>query len=82
MFARKAREAAVISEGSTRELTYQVKGMTCSHCVAAVTEKVSAVPGTAGVEVDLDSGRLALRGAAVDDDAIRAAVEAAGYSLV
>jgi copper chaperone len=69
------------ADTQTREWTYQVRGMTCAHCVAAVTEEVSAVPGAEGVEVDLDSGRLAVSGHDLNDEAIRAAVEDAGYSI-
>jgi copper chaperone CopZ len=62
--------------------SYTVVGMTCGHCVTAVTEEVSAVPGVTGVDVDLDSGGLTVSSAApVDADAVRAAVEEAGYSL-
>jgi len=63
------------------ERVYAVAGMTCAHCQAAVTEEVGALEGVAGVEVDLASGRLAVRGAALDDDAIAAAVAEAGYQL-
>lgn len=52
------------------------------HCVAAVTEEVSRIPGAEHVEVDLDSGRLAVSGEEVGTDEVRAAVEEAGYSLV
>ena len=65
----------------SNEHSYNVEGMTCAHCVAAVTQSVSEVPGAEDVHVDLDSGVLALRGEAIDDDAVRAAVEEAGYSL-
>ena len=61
--------------------TYAVSGMTCEHCVRSVTEEVSEVPGVAGVEVDLASGRLVVEGDA-PVDAIRAAVDEAGYALV
>lgn len=61
--------------------TYTVTGMTCSHCVAAVTEEVGAVAGVDEVAVDLDSGRLDVSGADdLDDAAVRAAVEEAGYA--
>jgi copper ion binding protein len=61
---------------------YTVVGMTCGHCVSAVTEEVTAVPGVAAVDVDLDSGRLMVTSdAPVDDDAVRAAVDEAGYEL-
>jgi copper chaperone CopZ len=65
---------------SEREHTYKVEGMTCAHCVAAVTDSVGALPGAEEVHVDLDSGRLELRGE-VEDEAVREAVEEAGYSL-
>jgi copper chaperone CopZ len=56
--------------------------MTCGHCVAAVTEEVGSVPGVTGVAVDLDSGRLDVTGdGPIDDDAIAAAVDEAGYSV-
>ena len=62
--------------------TYTVVGMTCGHCVDAVTEEVSAVPGVTTVDVDLASGGLSVTSAEpVDDDAVRAAVEEAGYQV-
>ena len=62
--------------------TYTVVGMTCGHCVNSVTEEVSQVPGIDQVEVDLASGGLTVTSVAdVDDAAVRAAVEEAGYEL-
>jgi copper chaperone len=62
--------------------TYTVTGMTCAHCVAAVTEEVGAVPGVTGVQVDLATGALTVTSEApVDDDAVAAAVDEAGYAL-
>ena len=62
--------------------TYTVTGMTCGHCVSAVTEEVTQVPGVTSVEVDLATGRLTVTSdAPVDDDAVRAAVDEAGYEL-
>ena len=62
--------------------TYTVTGMTCGHCVSAVTEEVTQVPGVTAVDVDLASGRLTVTSdAPVDDDAVRAAVDEAGYAL-
>jgi copper chaperone len=61
---------------------YVVEGMTCDHCVNAVTEEVSAVPGVTAVDVDLASGGLTVTSTQlVDDAAVRAAVEEAGYSV-
>jgi copper chaperone len=62
--------------------TYTVVGMTCSHCVTAVTEEVSAVPGVTAVDVDLTTGGLTVTSAEpVDEGAVRAAVEEAGYEI-
>ncbi|CAA9485630.1 MAG: Copper(I) chaperone CopZ [uncultured Solirubrobacteraceae bacterium] len=61
---------------------YTVAGMTCGHCVAAVAEEVEQVPGVTGVSVELEGGRVRVEGASVDDGAVRAAVEEAGYTVV
>jgi copper chaperone CopZ len=62
--------------------SYTVVGMTCGHCVNAVTEEVSAVPGVSTVDVDLESGGLTVTSdAPVDEAVVRAAVEEAGYSV-
>ena len=62
--------------------TWTVTGMTCGHCVASVTEEVSEVPGVESVDVTLETGALTVTSAEpVDDAAIRAAVEEAGYQL-
>ena len=62
--------------------SYTVVGMTCGHCVSSVTEEVSAVPGVTAVDVDLASGGLTVTSTEpVDDGAVRAAVEEAGYEV-
>ena len=62
--------------------TFTVTGMTCGHCVASVTEEVQEVPGVESVDVVLETGALTVTSAdAVDADAVRAAVEEAGYAL-
>ena len=60
--------------------TFIVTGMTCEHCTSSVAGEVLLVPGVRAVDVDLDSGRLTVRGDA-DDAAIRAAVDEAGYAV-
>lgn len=60
-------------------LQYTVPAMHCGHCKTAVTEEVSAVPGVESVVVDLDAKRVEVSGTALDDAAIRAAIEEAGY---
>ena len=63
--------------------TWTVSGMTCGHCVSSVTEEVSAVPGVEQVDVDLASGLLTVTSEEpLDDAAVRAAVEEAGYQVV
>ncbi len=66
---------------SDTEQTYTVEGMSCEHCVAAVTAEVGVLRGVSGVEVDLDTGAVLVRGSDIDGEAVRAAVEEAGYSL-
>ena len=61
---------------------YTVEGMTCGHCRAAVIEEVLQVSGVKGVDVELDSGRVTVAGESFDDDAIRKAIDEAGYTLV
>ena len=62
--------------------SYTVTGMTCHHCVASVSEEVGDIPGVEEVEVSLDTGALTVVSAEpVDDSAVRAAVEAAGYRV-
>jgi copper chaperone len=64
---------------TTENRDYTVEGMTCSHCVLSAREEVSEVPGVSAVDVELASGRMAVTGQDIDDDAIRAAVADAGY---
>ena len=62
--------------------TYTVTGMTCGHCVASVTEEVQEIPGVQEVDVVLETGVLTVTSSAdLDDDAVRKAVEEAGYQL-
>lgn len=64
------------------ESNYTVTGMTCEHCVRSVTEEVGALDGVAEVSVDLPTGVVTVRSAtAVDETAVRAAVEEAGYQV-
>ena len=63
--------------------TYQVQGMTCGHCVSAVSSEIGQLSGVSEVSVDLDSGKVTVvaeQPLAQDD--VRAAVEEAGYELV
>ncbi|MFC6561985.1 heavy-metal-associated domain-containing protein [Actinoplanes utahensis] len=56
--------------------------MTCSHCVQSVTEELSALPGVTDVAVDLASGGVTVASESpLSDEAVRAAVDEAGYEL-
>jgi copper chaperone len=62
--------------------TYTVQGMTCGHCVASVTEEVQEIPGVENVDVVLETGAVTVTSdRPLDDTAVRAAVEEAGYQL-
>jgi copper chaperone len=63
--------------------TYTVKGMTCGHCVNAVSTEVGALPGVREVDVDLATGGVTVTSdQPLDVEAVRGAVEEAGYELV
>ncbi|MEU7281007.1 heavy-metal-associated domain-containing protein [Streptomyces sp. NPDC045431] len=62
---------------------YQVKGMTCGHCEGAVSSEISEIPGVTSVTAVAATGRVTVVSeAALDEDAVRAAVDEAGYELV
>jgi len=62
---------------------YQVTGMTCGHCEMSVREEVSQIAGVDGIEVSAESGKLVVTASTpIDDAAIFAAVDEAGYSAV
>ncbi|HEU5151915.1 MAG TPA: cation transporter [Iamia sp.] len=67
----------------TRTTTVTVQGMTCGHCASAVRQELGQLPGVTGVDVDLDSGAVAITSAAdLDPAAVAAAVDEAGYEVV
>jgi copper chaperone CopZ len=63
-------------------LTYAVDGMSCDHCVVAITGEVTKVAGVELVDVDLTTKRVVVRGADLNDEAVRAAIDEAGYDAV
>jgi copper chaperone CopZ len=66
---------------STDKLSYSVPGVSCDHCRAAITHEVELVPGVRHVDVDLESKRVTVTGEPLDDAAIRAAIDEAGYDI-
>ncbi|MFK4222831.1 heavy-metal-associated domain-containing protein [Streptomyces sp. NPDC019890] len=62
---------------------YQVTGMTCGHCEGAVTGEISELPGVTSVTAVAATGRVTVVSEApLDETAVRAAVDEAGYELV
>ena len=66
---------------TTEQLTYSVPGMSCDHCRAAVTAEVEQVTGVSTVDVDLAMKRVRVIGTQLDDEGVRAAIDAAGYEV-
>ncbi|MGW0023373.1 heavy-metal-associated domain-containing protein [Rhodococcus sp. NPDC003383] len=63
--------------------TYRVEGMTCGHCVSAVREEISAIPGVSEVDVNLETGTVVVvSDTELDPKAVADAVDEAGYALV
>jgi copper chaperone len=64
-------------------LTLNVTGMSCMGCVNSVRNLVGALPGIAGIEIDLASGKVEIQHdpALSDAAAIRAAIEDGGYGI-
>ncbi len=59
-------------------ISLDIEGMTCSHCVHAVTKALKSVPGVSDVSVSLESRSARVDGSAAPDALIRA-VEGEGY---
>ena len=67
---------------TVEQLTYFVPGVSCGHCRAAITAEVEELEGVSSVDVDLEAKRVAVAGAELDDDAVRKAIDEAGYDVV
>ena len=62
---------------------FQVEGMTCGHCELSIREEVSQIPGVEDIQVSAKTGKLVVSSATlIDDAAVLAAVDEAGYSAV
>ena len=70
-------KVADVSESNT----YRVPGMHCEHCERAIRSEIAALPGVAEVQVDLQTKLVTVRGERLDDDAVRAAINEAGYEV-
>jgi copper chaperone len=63
----------------SESVTYTVPAIHCEHCAMSIREEVSEVEGVDAVDVDLESKVVSIRGRGLDDAALRAAIEEAGY---
>ncbi|MFD7437164.1 heavy-metal-associated domain-containing protein [Streptomyces sp. NPDC059861] len=62
---------------------YKVSGMSCGHCEGAVSGEISQLPGVSSVKAVAASGEVTVvSAAALDEEAVRAAVDEAGFELV
>ena len=65
------------------QTTINVSGMTCGHCVSAVTMELSLLPSVTEVDVDLESGQVTIASdAALEQAQLATAIDEAGYELV
>ena len=62
--------------------TYQVSGMTCDHCVRAVTTELVMLDGVRSVDIDLGDGAVTVTSdGPLDREVVREAIDEAGYAL-
>lgn len=62
-------------------LILSVPGVSCEHCRTAITKEVAVVTGVESVDVDLEQKVVTVRGVELDDSAVRAAIDEAGYDV-
>jgi len=62
--------------------TYSVPDVSCGHCVETISRAVGRIPSVATVAVDLATRTVTVRGEQVDDAAVRAAIDEAGYHVL
>ena len=67
---------------TSEALAYSVPGVTCEHCRTAIVNEVSVVAGVEFVGVDLAAKVVNVRGRDLSDEAVRAAIDEAGYEVV
>ena len=65
----------------SQTITYTVPDVSCGHCASAITGEVRTVPGVHSVNVDLTAKTVTVTGEPLDEQAIIAAIDGAGYSV-
>jgi copper chaperone CopZ len=79
---RKHRASTFLEEVMSTAV-FTVSGMSCGHCEKSVSEELGALPGVTGVSADAKAGTVTVASEQpLEDDAVRAAVDEAGYQLV
>ena len=63
------------------QTSYTVPGISCGHCRTAITGEVTKVAGVSAVDVDLDTKTVTVTGAGFNEDAVRDAIDEAGYDI-
>lgn len=75
--------ATVDVQGVGVTTVYKVSGMTCGHCESSVSKELSALDGVTAVAAVAKTGEVTVISTArIDEGAVRAAVDEAGYELV
>ncbi|MFF2994772.1 heavy-metal-associated domain-containing protein [Streptomyces sp. NPDC057950] len=70
------------TQGSTTAV-YQVTGMSCGHCEGSVSGEISGIAGVSSVQAVAATGEVTVVSVApLDEEAVRAAVDEAGFELV
>lgn len=62
-------------------ITYSVPDVSCAHCQSAITNEVGRVEGVESVDVDLDAKTVRISGEGLDEQALIAAIDEAGYEV-
>lgn len=74
--------AATDVQGIGVTTVYKISGMTCGHCEGAVSQEISALQGVTAVQAIAKTGEVTVTSAVpLDEEAVRAAVDEAGYEL-
>lgn len=82
LFEENDMSAQTDTPGSVTTV-YKVSGMSCGHCEGAVSAEISALPGVSSVKAVASTGEVTVVSeAALEESAVRAAVDEAGFELV
>jgi copper chaperone len=65
----------------SQALSYSVPDISCSHCAHAITAEVQKIEGVERVDVDVEAKTVAVTGEALEEHAVIAAIDEAGYEV-